>query len=368
MLLSLLACALAAASLQERRLPEFRSDVRMIRLDVSVVDRRGLPVAGLGPDDFLVREDGRPVELTFFEPVEPGGGPQPEPEPRAGAEEPEDETDPPSRRLLLLVDTAGMTPGQLMRARSSVGTYLREGTHVDDWVRLVNLSTGAAWDGRIPRDRFRLEAAARSLAPRGSPWTVGGADPEVPSIDERVELEPGGGAVSAAETSGRFLSVFARASDLLGSLEALLVELAGVVGRKGVVLVSPGFPQLRNLDHRLERVASLARAAATAVYFVDAAALDGLLPERGPLRPVFELVWARSGGAQDLAEATGGFTSRLTNSLTPALSRIAGEMRTYYVVGYVPTRTLDGRFRSVEVRVRVPGLKARTKKGYLAAP
>jgi VWFA-related protein len=248
-----------------------------------------------------------------------------------------------------------------------VAGYLREGTHAGDWVRLVNLSTGGAWDGRIPHDRVRLEAAARSLSPRGSAW-AGGDEAGVPAIDDRVELEPGGGAASAAETSGRFLSVFAQASDLLGSLEALLVELSGVGGRKGVVLVSPGFPQLRNLDDRLERVATLARDAATAVYFVDVAAFDGLLPERGPLRPVFELVWARSGGAQDLAEATGGFTYRLSNSLAPALSRVAGEMRTYYVVGYLPARPHDGSFRSVEVRVRVPGLKARTKKGYLATP
>src|SRR6185295_4719505 len=119
-----------------------------------------------------------------------------------------------------------------------------------------------------------------------------------------------------------------------GMLESLITELQGVPGRKALVLVSPGFPQMRGLDRRLQRVSTLAREAATAVYYVDVTAMDALLPEPGQsLRPAFEGAWLRSGGAQDLAEATGGFTSRFDNSLLPALARVSAEMRSYYVVG-----------------------------------
>ena len=69
---------------------------------------------------------------------------------------------------------------------------------------------------------------------------------------------------------------------------------------------------------------------------------------------------------QELAEATGGFTYRFSNALFPALRRVADELRTYYVVGYVPTRPDDGRFRRVRVEVDVPGASARTKIGYVA--
>ena len=41
-------------------------------------------------------------------------------------------------------------------------------------------------------------------------------------------------------------------------------------------------------------------------------------------------------------------------------------MRSYYVVGYVPPKPDDGRFRSVRVKVNARGAVARTKKGYLA--
>jgi VWFA-related protein len=231
-------------------------------------------------------------------------------------------------------------------------------------VRLVNLATGRFRDGHIPEDRMRLEAAVRQIAWRADPWRTNEEEPE--TLVDRSESEPGV-EPSQAETSGRFLSIFAQTSGLLGTLESLLVKLQGVAGRKALVLISPGFPQLRNLDRELQGVATLARQAATAVYFVDAVGLDGLIPEPGHrLQPAFEMAWARGGGAQDLAEATGGFTSRFSNSLTPALTRIADEMHTYYVLGYVPPRPDDGRFRSVKVRVNVPGARARTKKGYLA--
>jgi len=357
---SLLLPALLAASItpQEPRPPEFRSDVRMIRLDVSVVDGAGRPVAGLRAEDFEVREDGRPVPLVYFEAVEPGSLPD-----EAVAVREEEDSGSPERRVLLLVDLATMSYGQAIRARRSVARYLREGTRAGDWVRLANLSTGHAWDGRIPDDRERLSRAASTL--RRGPFLFG-ADGVLGAIDDRVEAAFDGGP-SSAETSGQFLSIFAESVGVLDTLESLIVQLGGVPGRKAIVLVSPGFPQWRTLQQRLERVASLARESATTVYFVDAVGLDGTIPEPGVrLRPVFEAAWTRSGGAQELAEATGGYASRFSANLTPALTRIGDELRTYYVVGYAPPRRDDGRFRSVKVKVRGDGLKARTKRGYLA--
>ena len=81
---------------------------------------------------------------------------------------------------------------------------------------------------------------------------------------------------------------------------------------------------------------------------------------------MFELAWNRSGGSQDLAEATGGFVSRFANVLTSAVSRAAEEARSYYIVGYAPVRRDDGRFRTVKVKVRRDDVTVRTKKGYIS--
>jgi VWFA-related protein len=350
--------ALLAVSLtpQEPRPLEFRSDVRMIRLDVSVVDGVGRPVAGLTAEDFEVLEDGRSVPLVYFQAIEPDS---PRAEARLQAQAPGS----PERRVLLLVDLATLSLGQAIRARASVSRFLREGTRQGDWVRLANLSTGRAWDGNMPFDRERLSRAAATL--RRGPLLFG-AGGVLGAIEDRVELSAEMGP-SDSFTSGQFLSIFAEASGLLETLEALIVQLGGVPGRKAIVLVSAGFPQWRSLQQRLERVASLAREAATTVYFVDAVGLDGSIPEPGArLRSLFEMAWARSGGAQELAEATGGYASRFSGNLTPALTRIGNELRTYYVVGYAPPRRDDGRFRKVKVKVHADGLKARTKRGYIA--
>ncbi len=359
-MLVLVLAASVASSFQERPPLEFGADVRMIRLDVSVVDGKGLPITGLGARDFQIFENGKPVEVALFEAIQDGAAQGATPTDDGGlVVEPRPRVD---RRILLLVDTASMSRGQLQRSREGASRFVREAARDGDWVRLVNLSTGEAWDGTLPHDRAALAAVARGLLPGGSPW----AGPKLTDAITQTSEGRAGRATEAA-TSGQFLSVFAQTAGLLGTLEALLLEVDGVEGRKAVVLVSPGFPQVLDLDARLQKVASLARLAATTVYFVDAAGLDDLLPEPGgKMVAAFEAAWGRSGGAMDLAAATGGFTSRFSNSLLPALARVGSEMRSYYVVGYVPEKPDDGRFRSVKVKVNLAGAEARTKKGYLA--
>jgi VWFA-related protein len=366
MLYALLAAALPAGAVAEPPppLPEFRADVRVIRLDVSVVDRRGRPLSGLTPEQFTVLEDGRPVEISYFEAVDAGSGAL------LGEDASVTVAQAPPRRVLLLVDTGRMDIGSLFRARQATARYLRERAADGDWVRLVNLSTGRVWDGHIPEDRERLETAARGLDGPRSFWAEMEADDggwmDRPIV-ERTEVDASAAVASEAVSSGQFLSRFAQSSGLLGMLEAVLVELEAVSGRKALVLISPGFPQLTGLDQDLKKVATLAREAATAVYFLDSVGLSAAVPEPGkPLPSLFAEAWARSGGAQDLAEATGGFTYRFNNSILPGLERVSAEMRTYYVVGYTPTRPEDGRFRKVKVKVGVRGATARTKKGYLA--
>ncbi len=41
-------------------------DVQLVNVEVWVSDRQGRPVVGLGPEDFEVREDGKPVTVDFF--------------------------------------------------------------------------------------------------------------------------------------------------------------------------------------------------------------------------------------------------------------------------------------------------------------
>ncbi len=352
----------------------FASDVRMIRLDVSVVDGSGRPVRGLVPQNFSLFEDGKRVELSVFEAVEDGAtatsepagmGPQMSLSVRAEA--------PPSRtqrqRIVVVADPFGLTAMQLARVREATSDFIAHQTKDGDLIRLINLSTHEVWEGLIPVDRARLTSIARVISRHKNPLFKAGGDGD--SIAEQIDFDMEADvseAYSQSLRSERFLSQFSRTGELLGLFEEILVQLAAMPGRKSLIFISAGFPQVRLLDERLERTAHLAREAQAAIHFIDAFGLDGLLPEGSgqKMRPIFEEAWERSGGSQDLAEATGGFVSRFANVLTGAVARAAEEARSYYIVGYAPVRKDDGRFRTVKVRVNRDDVTVRTKKGYIA--
>jgi Ca-activated chloride channel family protein len=69
-----------------------------------------------------------------------------------------------------------------------------------------------------------------------------------------------------------------------------------------------------------------------------------------------------------LSEETGGGYFRLTDAknLEATFTRIALELHSQYVLGFAPA-ALDGKVHKVQLRVKRPGLKARTRKTYLAS-
>jgi VWFA-related protein len=337
------------------------------------VDGSGRPVRGLLPRDFSILEDGKPVELSVFEAVEDGSpatsvaseeGPRLSLAVRA--------ENPPGKvlrqRIVLVVDPSSLTPTQVARVRVALSDFILRSTKDQDIVRLINLATREVWEGLIPGDRVRLASLGRKTSRHRNPLFKPGGDGD--SIAEQIDLdmeEEVGESFSQSTRSERFLTQFARTGELLGLFDEILIQLAETPGRKSLIFISAGFPDVRSLDARLERTAHLAREAQAAIHFVDAFGLDGLLPgARQKMMPVFEMVWERSGGSQDLAAATGGFVSRFSNTLTDAVIRAAEEARSYYIVGYAPKRRDDGRFRNVKVRVDRKDVTVRTKKGYIA--
>jgi hypothetical protein len=46
---------------------------------------------------------------------------------------------------------------------------------------------------------------------------------------------------------------------------------------------------------------------------------------------------------------------------------VAEELHTQYVIGFTP-EVMDGKLHALQVRVKRPGMSARTRKGYVASP
>jgi len=72
-------------------------------------------------------------------------------------------------------------------------------------------------------------------------------------------------------------------------------------------------------------------------------------------------------GLRLLAEMTDGVAIVNTNNITPLLKKVVDDMSSYYLMTYSSTNTkLDGKFRSIAVKVSRPGLQTRSRRGYRA--
>jgi VWFA-related protein len=68
-----------------------------------------------------------------------------------------------------------------------------------------------------------------------------------------------------------------------------------------------------------------------------------------------------------LAEATDGLAIVDSNDLAGGFRRVVADLSSYYLLGYYSTGKLDGRFHSISVHVKRPGVQVRARRGYLAA-
>jgi VWFA-related protein len=87
-----------------------------------------------------------------------------------------------------------------------------------------------------------------------------------------------------------------------------------------------------------------------------------------PVHADFAMLKNRQESMRTLAEATDGMAVMNSNDLNTGLKRIADDLTSYYLLGYYSTNgKLDGRLRTIKVRVKRPGVAVRARKGYRAA-
>ena len=182
------------------------------------------------------------------------------------------------------------------------------------------------------------------------------------------------------------------------ALAAIVDALRGVQGRKAAILLTEGLFKTEANESRLQSVVHSANRANVAVYAVAAGRLQGLSTQAivgrqvnnagrlsqmrtiasdselagvsmlRDLERTSDLVrYDPRASLEWITERTGGFFVRGTNDLEGALERIDGDLRSYYLLGYVPgSERWDGRFREIEVKVRRKGARVRARSGYFA--
>lgn len=188
----------------------------------------------------------------------------------------------------------------------------------------------------------------------------------------------------------------------LDSMQELAHYLDGFPGRKNVMWVSGSFPilflprgdlrapfqfsSIANFEGQVERTANLLAAARVAIYPVGAQGLITDSPyeanavEIGTLR-ASEITQNQTNslgsGIRDritlhetmdeLAADTGGQAFYDANGIGDVLTRVTNGSADFYTISYAPTnRKMDGRFRSISVKLARGKYKLSYRRGYYA--
>jgi VWFA-related protein len=76
---------------------------------------------------------------------------------------------------------------------------------------------------------------------------------------------------------------------------------------------------------------------------------------------------ARLESLRTLGEATDGLAIVNSNDLARGFKRVVDDLSSYYLIGYYSNGKLDGKFHSISVRIKRPGVRVRARRGYMAA-
>lgn len=340
-----LACIAAVAGLalqppqepQPPQPPTFRAEANLVRVDVTVVDRRGEPVGTLTADDFAVEEDGVPQTVQSFKFVSADGQRPPgdsdalairSPE-HAAAEAARDDV----RVFVIFWDDYHINRFiSAIQGRKALTDFVTSAFGPTDLIALMDplLPMDAL---RFTRDRGDLAVRIRKLEGRFGEYMP------VRSVLEEAQL----GRDVERLRSEVTLSAMTSAAAHLGSLKE---------GRKTIILVSEGIPALgRDQSLLVQKMTDTANNNNVAIYTLDPRGLTG----------------GYADVLRTIAGNTGGEAIVNTNTPATALRQVIKDASAFYLLGYASLRNpTDGKFHKISVRVKRPGVDVRARKGYWA--
>ncbi|HEX6177070.1 MAG TPA: VWA domain-containing protein [Thermoanaerobaculia bacterium] len=365
-------------------------DVRIINIDVVVTDRRGNPVTGLKREDFEIYENNVPKPVSNFYAVEGAvpvaveaeGQSQPIPTPTPGkpAEVPEEM----KRRLIFYIDNLSLAPFNRNRVFQQMKEFVRTAMRPGDEAMVATFNRSMKIRVPFTKDPIQIEQTLDIIAGESALGTTNMSDRK--STEERIrQAQTYSEAISTARTYASSVEHDLRQS--ASSLNALMSTLAGVEGKKILVLTTEGFPIQpgREMFQFIEEVSrekqwqgtgtllegmhydststiqSIARGAnanGIKLYPIHAAGLTGGMEfsaEHAAPTPV-AVAHSFSTNTQEsvqlMADMTGGQASVNTNNFADAFKRIQRDMEFYYSLGYRASTERVDRQRYVSVRLK----------------
>jgi VWFA-related protein len=354
---------------------------RLVVVDVVATNKNGEPVTDLKSTDFTVLEDGTPQEIRGFSfqkgrtaatPVAAKRASRTPLPPNVVTNVPEYSSDG-SLNVILLDSLNTLTLDQI-GARDHALQVLEQMSS-GRAIAVYALSTKLQVLHDFTNDPAELKNAIESFRAENSILI------ENPTNGPKYEyVDPGLEAI--AEEAGRNWTE-KRLYATLEAMNSLARALAGYPGRKNLIWVSGGFPQMinpvtRNYTDATTRTADLLSNAQIAVYPVDARGVA--------TSPAFQAQNGKGGGVSPatlskeaaalldahnamnlLADMTGGKAFYNRNDLGEGIVKSMDDGSTYYILGYYPrNKKWNGKFRTITVKADRQDITLRYRTGYLA--
>jgi VWFA-related protein len=343
-------CGLAPLAAQDQPRFEGKVDVNEVLLDVLVTDARGYVIVGLTPQDFVVRVDGKPVDLTgltFYSDRRLLESPQATAQKGVAVDRaPED------RFFILFFDdqksNSADAPELLaneLDAAQRAKDWVLKGRQPSDWVAVVSYDSKLKVQQDFTRDGQALAQAIGDAVQgkdREGNWPSRMPKGEAPSLYSSL---PQGNALRD------------KTGTIYDGLRILADAAGNVRGRKNLILFTNGFGRVNTFGQYVPDpryypdMAHALNDNNVAVYSID------LLPS-GTLHALGDAM-------SQLSNDTGGqYFNNFTTFSTP-LQQIAKENSGYYLLSYRRERANGpAGFQKVEVKTTNPEFKVRARTGY----
>lgn len=354
--LALLAiCGLGRAAMAQEEKPQgqFEGEVTVneVLLDVLVTDAKGNVIVGLDKSDFVVTENGKPVELTgvtFY-----SNRRLVESSPTLAKQGISVEQVPEDRYFILLFedqkDTAQEAPrllSQQMEAAKRARGWIESELLRNDWVAVASYDTRLKVQQDFTRDRKALIAAVGDA--------LKGKDREG-NYPSRIDPSKGPSLLAGLPKGDELRD---RTPNLYEAMQELARAAGNVRGRKNLLLFTFGLPGRLDTfgqyvpDKRyFEPTVQALNANNVATYTLD------LTP------PGVEHTLSDS--LNKLANDTGGrYFFNVTNFSTP-LDQVAQENNGYYLLSYRSEQPAGkSGFQEVQVDITNPEFRVKARRGY----
>jgi VWFA-related protein len=336
------------------QVPQFRTGVDLVHLDVSVLDRQRRPVRGLTTDDFEVFEDGKRQAVTAFVAVDIPDAVEPStPWMKEVAPDTRRNDTLSDRRLFVMVIDDGMAQADVaaLKATKEIARKFIERLGPTDLLSIVfTLNNRNAVD--YTSDRARLLKAVDK-------FNVGFRDMGADAGDDlymryTIETLVKVSELLVALPRQRKALVYVGQGVPVDPEEAASVPMIGTLGATASsALHSMLIRRLREAFYKAQR-------ANVTFYTLDTCGLRA--PMKPTCSPGLEVDFLRA-----IAVETGGYSTADTNEFDTGIAQIYRENSSYYLLGFASTNPkADGHFRRIEVKTRVPGAEVRTRSGYTA--